>query len=141
VSEENVELARRVFALWNVAMTEPDEAVWRAALREMMEQYHPEAELDYARTTPDLVGNREAMGSWIEGARDTYTSLNIEATEFIDAGDAVVMTARFIGQGSASGLTIGGEIAYVTRYRDGQIISTTSFATRREALEAAGLEE
>jgi hypothetical protein len=136
-----VELAQRGFALWTVAMTDPDEAAWREALRDMVELFHPEAELDFTRTTPDIAGGREALASWIEGARDTYRSLDMKATEFIDVRDAVLMTVQFTGHGAASGLTVTGELAYVFRYRNGQTIAATTFATRREALQAVGLEE
>jgi ketosteroid isomerase-like protein len=139
VSQENVDVARRAFALWTEAMTDSDDSVWRAALREMIEQFHPQAELDFTRTTPDLTGDREAMASWVERARDTYASLHIDTTDWLDAGDAVVLTARFTGQGAASGIALTAEIAYVVRCRDGQIVSETSFSSRQEALGAAGL--
>ena len=80
------------------------------------------------------------MATWREGARNTYTSLRIDATDFVDAGDVVTMTVHVTGRGAASRITMGAEITYVLRCRDGQLISATTFAARREALESVGLE-
>jgi hypothetical protein len=72
MSQENVEAIRRGFELWNIAMGGGDEASRQTALRQMVEQYHPNAELDYSRTLPDFlpIRGRKAMVSWTEGARE-----------------------------------------------------------------------
>jgi ketosteroid isomerase-like protein len=143
MSQENVEAIRRGFELWNVAMGGGDEARRQTALRQMVEEYHPNAELDYSRTLPDFLPTRgrKAMVSWTEGAREAFGEVRIEPVEYVDAGDAVVVQVRMLVKGTSSGASVGGKFVYVFRYQDEQIISATSYVTMREALEAAGLAE
>jgi ketosteroid isomerase-like protein len=144
MSQENVELVRRGFELWNVAAGDPDERTWRVAMAEMLAGYHPEAELDFSRTLPDFptTGDvSEAMTAWVEGARGSFTEVRIEATDLIDAGDAVVAGMRISGEGAISGVKIESEFFYTFRFREGQIVAATTYVTRREALKAVGLEE
>jgi ketosteroid isomerase-like protein len=143
LSRENVEILRRGFELWNVAAGDPDERTWRVAMVEMLAAYHPEAELDFSRTVPDFptagdVG--EAMTAWVEGARATFTEVRIEPTDLIDGGDVVVAGMRIAGEGTLSGVKIEAEFFYTFRFREGQVVAATTYVTRREALQAVGLE-
>ena len=140
MSQENVEAIRRGFELWNIAMGGGDETSRRTALRQMVEEYHPDAELDYGRTLPDFLptSGREAMVSWTEGAREAFGEVQIDPVEYVDAGDAVVVRVRMLAKGTSSGASVSGEFVYVFRYRDEQVISATSYLTMREALQAGG---
>jgi ketosteroid isomerase-like protein len=143
MSEENVEAIRRGFELWNVAMGGGDEASRQTALRQMVEAYHPDAELDFSRTLPDFspTRGRKAMISWTEGAREAFGEVRIEPVEYVDAGDAVVVRVRMLARGTSSGANVGGEFIYVFRDQDQQVISATTYRTMRNALEAVGLAE
>ncbi len=143
MSEENVEMTRRGFELWNIAMGAGDEETRRSALGEMVEQYHADAELDFGRTLPDFAPTRgrEAMISWTEGVREVLGAVRVEALEYIDAGDAVVARVRIEAQGAASGASTGAEFVYLFRFRAQQVTAATTYATRAEALKAAGLAE
>jgi ketosteroid isomerase-like protein len=142
MSQENVEAIRRGFELWNVAMGDGDEATRETALRQMVEEYHPDAELDYSRTLPDFLPTRgrKAMVSWTLGAREAFGEVRVEPVEYVDAGDAVVVQVRMLVKGTSSGASVGGKFVYVFRYQDKQVISATSYLTMREALDAVGLE-
>ena len=141
MSQENVEATRRGFELWNVAIGGADEERQRTALRQMVEEYHPDAELDYSRTLPDFppTRGRQAIISWTEGAREALGEVRIEPVEYVDAGDAVVVQVRMLAKGTSSGANVGGEFVYVFRYRDEQVISATSYLTMRQAFKAIGL--
>ena len=143
MSQENVEQLRLGFQLWNAALNEPDEATWRAITAEVSNAYHPEAQIDFSRTVPDfpMTNPREAMTAWVEGARGTFAEVRVEPTEFIDAGDTVLAVMRISGKGTMSGAEISSDFVYVFRYRDNEIIATTTYTTRQEAIEAVGLEE
>jgi SnoaL-like domain len=143
MSQENVEASRRGFELWNVAMGDGDEASRQTALRQMVEEYHPNAELDYSRTLPDFLPTlgRKAMVSWTQGAREAFGEVRIKPVEYVDAGDAVVVQVRMQAKGASSGAGVGGEFVYLFRYQDKQVISATSYLTMREALEAVELAE
>jgi ketosteroid isomerase-like protein len=119
-----VEATRRGFELWNVAMGGDDEATRQTALRQMVEEYHPNAELDYSRTLPDFLPTRgrKAMVSWTQGAREAFGEVRVEPVEYVDAGDAVLVQVRMLAKGMSSGASVGGEFVYVFRYQDEQVI-------------------
>jgi ketosteroid isomerase-like protein len=143
MSEQNVESLRHGFELWNVASSDPDEKVWRAAMDEMVAAYHPDAKIDFSRTLPDFPATtvKEAMAAWIESARGIFTDVKLEPTDIIDTGEAVVAGMRVTGKGSLSGLSVDAEVFYVFGFRDGQVVTATTYTTRREALADVGLEE
>ncbi len=144
MSQEKVAVIRRGFGLWNVAMRQDvDEPTRQSALRQMVEAYHPDAELDYSRTLPDFspIRGSEAMVAWTERAREAFGDVNIEPIEYVEADDAVVARVRMTAKGTSSGAAVGGEFVYVFRYRDERIFSAVSYLTMREALTAAGLAE
>jgi ketosteroid isomerase-like protein len=141
MSQENVEAIRRGFELWNLAMGDADDASRETALRQMADEYHPNAELDYSRTLPDFLPTRgrKAMVTWTQGAREAFGEVSIEPVEYVDAGDAVVVRVRMLAKGTSSGARVGGEFVYVFRHQGKQVMSATSYLTMREALETVGL--
>jgi ketosteroid isomerase-like protein len=142
MSQETVELARHGFALWNAAIDGTDAARSRAALRELIAMYHPDAVLDYTRTLPDFPASRgtEAIRAWTSETRGVFTSVYFEPLDFIDTSDAVVVPVRVAGEG-VSGARVTTEMAYVYRFRGGKVIAATGFTNLAEALKAVGLEE
>lgn len=141
MSHENVEMTRRGFELWNIAMGASDDESRRSALEQMAENYHPDAELDFRRTLPDFAPTRgrEAMISWTEGAREALGAVRIAPLEYVDAGDAVMVRVRLSAQGASSGASTGAEFVYVFRFRAQQVIAATTYTTRAQALEAVRL--
>jgi ketosteroid isomerase-like protein len=141
MSSERIMQSRRGFELWTLASSDVDEATRSAALQEMIEMYHPDAEMDCTRTLPDFpIGRaRAAMVTWVEGSREAYSSVLYEATEYIEAGeDVFVVAAHVSARGAISGAPMESDFAYLVRYRGEQIISATTYPTLREALDAAG---
>jgi ketosteroid isomerase-like protein len=141
MSEQKVDALRRGFELWSVALSDPDETTWRAAMAEMVESYHPDALVDFSRTVPDFPAAeaRAAMTSWVEDARGTFSAVHVEPTEMVDGGDAVMAAMRITGVGTLSGATMEAPFFYVFRYRGEQVISATTYKSRDEALAALGL--
>jgi ketosteroid isomerase-like protein len=138
MSEQNVAALRQGFERWNIALSDPDETTWRAAMAEMISGYHPEAHIDFSRTVPDFPNAmaQEAMASWIEDARGTFTGANVTATEILDGGDAVMAVVHITGIGTLSGAELAADFFYVFRYRGERIISATTYISREEALAA-----
>jgi ketosteroid isomerase-like protein len=62
-----------------------------------------------------------------------------DAFEFIDAGEKVVVLARAVGTGKASGIAIVQDEAHLWTIREGELLLGVSDLDRAEALEAAGL--
>ena len=61
--------------------------------------------------------------------------------ELIDAGDRVVALVRLAATGRGSGIEVTQRFATVLTLREGKVVKLISYATRAEALEAAGLSE
>jgi uncharacterized protein len=71
----------------------------------------------------------------------TWEDPTVEHLELIDAGDSVVNVFRWSGRGRTSGVPTEGVFFGVYDLRDGKIARYRQYATRAEALEAAGLSE
>jgi ketosteroid isomerase-like protein len=144
MSQENVERVQLGFDLWNASLSDADGARRDRAISQLTAAYHPEATIDFSRTTPDLGSTTgpAAMLRWMDGARGLFEHVQIEPTDFIDAGDAVLVATRITASGSSSGAPVTFEYAYVFRYNDaGQVIAAISYATMAEARDAVGLAE
>ena len=74
---------------------------------------------------------------WDEAWEEAETTLE----EVIGHGDRVFVAARFHGRGRASGVEVETRLYEVYTVRDGKVLRIDEYATRDEALEAAGLEE
>jgi hypothetical protein len=141
MSQENVEKAKLGFELWNASLTDVDGARRDQAIDRLKAAYHPEATIDFSRTTPDFGSTTgpDAMLNWMNGARGLFDHVQIEATELIDAGHAVVVATRITATGSTSGVPVQFEYAYLFRYnKAGEVTAAISYPTMAEALEAVG---
>ena len=74
---------------------------------------------------------------WDEAWEEAETTLE----EVIGHGDRVFVAARFHARGRASGVEVETRLYEVYTVRDGKVLRIDEYATRDEALEAAGLEE
>ena len=66
-------------------------------------------------------------------------TVSVERIEELD--DRVLTLGTFHGKGGGSGVEVNAEAAWLHTVRDGLIVRLCSFATWKEALEAAGLRE
>jgi ketosteroid isomerase-like protein len=132
MSQENVELVRRGFEAWEVgdlsgllALLDDDLVTRRLAPMPDPGTWHgPE-------------GLLEVAAEWME-AFDEFT---MKAEEFIDARDVVVVRVAQGGRGGGSGARVTGTFWFVYGMRDGKVVALDMYATRGQALEAAGLSE
>ena len=117
---------------------------WTAALAVL----DPEMEMDMTRLpVPGLAGVytglEDVAGFW-RAWLDAWGSLGeFEDMEIVEAGDQIVFwTTRQTMSGKGSGIAIDmPEYAWTATLRDGRIVKATIFMSRKEAFEAAGLEE
>jgi ketosteroid isomerase-like protein len=86
-----------------------------------------------------VVRGLEGVKAWF-GEIFMSFDLRVEADEFVDAGDSVVVVFRQIARGRASGAELTSRFA-VYGFRDGKISSVDGYRTRADALEAVGLRE
>jgi ketosteroid isomerase-like protein len=110
---------------------------WDAAL----EVAAPDFVLDMSRAIgPEQRGmyDLEKLRSFLEDLRGTFDSFQIEADEFIDAGEQVVVPTTSHGRGRG-GIEVTARTASVYTLRDGAVTRLVMYQERREALEAVGL--
>jgi ketosteroid isomerase-like protein len=85
---------------------------------------------------------KEAVRAYYQDWADTFDQLTIEPIEMIDAGeDQVVSVSQLRGRAKQSGIETNLTYAVLNTIRDGKIARGREYATRDEALEAAGLSE
>jgi ketosteroid isomerase-like protein len=130
MSQENVEIVRAGMDAFN-------REDWDAAL----EVAAPDFVLDMSRAIgPEQRGmyDLEKLRSFLEDLRGTFDSFQIEADEFIDAGEQVVVPTTSHGRGRG-GIEVTARTASVYTLRDGAVTRLVMYQERREALEAVGL--
>ena len=134
MSQENVEIVRRYY-----------EAYAQGGFDRLMEYWSDDLDHRAARDGVDDPGPirgknamRKHIGDWI----DTFDEFWFEAVELIDAGEeTVVAVERFGGRAKLSGVETDQTSGVVLTIREGKIARCREYATRAEALEAAGLRE
>ena len=127
MSEENLELVRRIYDAWD---------------REESARDFIAADVEYVNPSYAVEpGSRRGRKSFAV-VRDTYGDFKLRVERFIDTnGDDVVVLAQYTGSGRGSGVPVAGEHGYVWTVRDGLAVRFQWFQSHREALEAAGLSE
>jgi|SRR3954452_6421431 ketosteroid isomerase-like protein len=127
MSREDVEVVRRLFA----ALDDQD---WEEALG----AFDPEVEWSPTEGTfhgPE--GVVMSLAEWLE----PWDEHQIEAEEFLKAGDHVLAVIHLTGRVAGSGMEIDQRFFQVYTVREGRIVRMAEFVTRAEALEAAGIQE
>src|SRR5262245_13324708 len=86
------------------------------------------------------IRGKRALRAYLEDWIDTFDGYRIEPVELIDGGDdRVVAVLRFGGRAKRSGIEVDQTMGVVFEIRDGRIARGREYATRDEALEAAGM--
>lgn len=132
MSKENIEIVRGLIEAW-------DRGDYSAAL----DSIDPEIEVDLALETHldgtyrGHAGLAEMLGAfWAE-----FEGRRFEIEEAIPAGSDVVLGVRFHGRGKRSGVEIEMPAWHVWHMREGKAVRWRVLRSKREALEAAGIEE
>jgi uncharacterized protein len=132
MSRENVEVLRRIYQEWAKGNARIDMSV-----------YDPNFVYISQATDPDPGPH---MG--LEATRDYYRRFlaswedwRIEASEFREVGNSIVVHARRSGIGRASRVPLEDHSFHVWTFRGGKIIRMDVFEQETEALEAVGLRE
>jgi ketosteroid isomerase-like protein len=124
MSEENVELVRRIHERWG-----REESI-RELVADDLEYVNP----TYAVEPGTRIG-RDSFGS----VRETYPNFVFHPQRYVDAGDDVVVLGRYTAAGGASGIELEGDHGYVWTVNDGIAVRFRWFQSHAEALEAAGV--
>ena len=137
MSQENVELVRRGFELFNEGGPEAmiSAGIWSS---EIVWDVTPSGipGLGTYRGHEEL---KRFFEEWFSAF--PFDEWEVEVEEVIDAGDRIISISRQHGRGASSGVVAELEVAQVTTLRDGQIVRIDNYLDRAKALEAAGLED
>ena len=134
MSQENVEIVREV-----VESFRGGDQTTTARLVDPEVEFHgtvgglEEGRIAHGQSQIDQTFEAEDLEAWEER--------RLEAEEFIDAGDNVVVLLHEYRRGRGSGVELETDTAVVVAVRDGRVIRVQGYMDRRAALEAAGLRE
>jgi ketosteroid isomerase-like protein len=140
MSQENVELVRRAFEVFNrtYAAGTPD-------LSELLDFLDPD--IEWVPIMAILEGTtyhgHEGMRQWIEEVKRDWVAFEPRPEEFRDLGDDRILALgawRAQGRGGDALLDIP-QAAWLIQIRNGKIVRLQTFTERKKALEAAGLSE
>ena len=133
MSQENVEIVRRLIEAWN--RNEPDRVIGIL---------DPGVVLDATRrlVNPKTYTGIQGMRRMLADSQEVWEEFRMEPDELVDAGDRVVAIGRWVGKGKGSGIEVQQPVADVFTLHDGRVVrAELGFTDRAEALEAAGLSE
>ena len=129
MSQENAEIVKAGLDAYN-----------REDWGELLGYLAPDFVLDMSRSIGPQRGIYELpqMRSYLEDFAATFESVRIDAEEFIEAGELIVMpnTAHVRGR---DGIEAAARTAFVLTVRDGALARMVMYQGRQEALEAVGL--
>jgi ketosteroid isomerase-like protein len=134
MSEENVEIVRR---LWDAWERRDSEAALALCAPEIEVTSHTRLGTFFTRAYRGHAGVKRFFQEFIESFDDFYA----HAADFTAAGPDVIAHVTYGGRGKESGATVERSHWMLYRLREGRIVSQDSYDSRDEALEAAGLSE
>ena len=136
MSQENVEIVTRAVASFNRWVADPD--------AEPFEQlFHPDIEFHTYPDSPEAGVYRGAdeVIRYNQRLFGQFESVRVELDEVLPAGDHVALISRqhAVPKGGQAAIVV--QVVEVWKIRDGLLAERRTFATRRDALKAVGLEE
>jgi uncharacterized protein len=132
MSQENVELVRRIYDRWAEGDFQAGRELFDPDITTVWAQDFPTAGTYHG---PD--GHAAAMREWLSA----WTNLTLEAERFVDVGDSVVVPFVVRARGRESGAEVERRWAHVWTLHDGRVVRFEVHLETREALEAVGLAE
>jgi ketosteroid isomerase-like protein len=142
MSEENVEVVRRILEVWR-GEGPPKGDRFR---RDLLSSGLLDAEIEWVNP-PDAVepGVRRGIEAFARAAQavtDTFDGVRLEVDEIIlDAGERVVLLATMHVRGRGSSAEVAIQLGHIWTIREGKAVRFEWFNDADQALEAAGLSE
>jgi ketosteroid isomerase-like protein len=132
MSQENVELVRRLYA-----------AIECRDMTQVLEIWDPQVEWREAEGHPYADGNPylgpeqilEGVFSRLGGEWEGFTA---HPQEYLDAGDVVVVLGRYTGTYKETGRVLDAQIAHVYRLRDGRVVAFQQYTDTAQFLAVTG---
>jgi ketosteroid isomerase-like protein len=142
MSQENVEIVRQFYEV-SFGRTLPETADPEEVAPQFWAHLAPDFELHERPELPDARVYRgpEEAKEFFRKTQQVFAEARWEPQEFIDLGHAVVVVAKVVAVGRGSDVRTEMDETDVYWFRDGMIVRLEGFATKEEALKAAGLRE
>jgi ketosteroid isomerase-like protein len=122
----NADLIRPIYEEWS-----------RGNIQPRFDVYDEHMEWGWSDEFPDIAGVYEdprnpnpRLRMWLSG----WENWRIEAEEYLEFGDWVVVLTSYHGRGKGSGIDLHQEGAHVFQVRDGKIVRLEVFASREKAI-------
>ena len=132
MSQENVEIVRRVFDAFN-----------RRDIAAFLELLDPDVE--WVPVLAVLEGSvyrgHADIRRWIKDLDTDWEFFEVYHEELRDLGDRVLVSGHWRARGRASGIEVENPGTYLYEIKGGKVASMRTFTDRVEALEAVGLSE
>ena len=132
MSQENVEVVRRIFEGWAAGDFARQVTDLDADVVFIVRQPFPE---------PVRAFGQEEIRDYTRRLLDNFEGYAVRATELQAAGDTVVVDAVQSGTGKASHIEMAQQFFMLFTFRGTKIVRIEAILDRAEALEAAGLSE
>jgi ketosteroid isomerase-like protein len=139
MSEENVEIAQRLWEEFQAGLERGDPGAW----------FDPEAvadDFEWIVSTPldgrSVWRGREGFVEFMRTWTEQFDDWSIRVERWIDAGeDRVVALTHQTATGKGSGVPVELNLGQVWEFEAGRVARTRAYLDHKEALEAAGLRE
>jgi ketosteroid isomerase-like protein len=144
MSQENVEIVRRAYDANNlIGRTSGEFLDPEKVVPDFWAHLAPDVELHERHELPDarVYRGRAEAKEFFRKTQDVFSEIRWEPQEFIDLGHAVVVDTRVFATGRGSEVPTEFAETDVFWFTDGMIHRLQGFATKADALKAAGLPE
>src|SRR2546428_6512581 len=131
MSQQNVEVVRAVYDCWR-------QGDFRATANKVAPDF--EWKQVHGVVEPGSHVGADASRA-LRSIFEVYEDLCVEAEEYVDAGDTIVVVARAHGTARGSGLHMDQRLAQAWTVLDGIPARMEQYPSREDALEAVGLSE
>jgi len=133
VSQENADLSRRLFELFNERELD---AFW--SLIDANVEWHSRADEPDA----DVYQGEESFGRYVDGWTEMFPDVRLEfAGEAVDLGDQVIIPTLLVGTARATGIEVREPYSFLVKISEHKIVLVREFHNNAEALTAASLQE
>src|SRR4051794_8289913 len=133
MSQENVKVVRWAVSAFDQGLSNLRLDVWDEEC-ELVPAMAGTVEADAYRGHAGLRRYSEEMGK-------SFSEVHLDDREYRDLGERVLVLYRLRVRGHDSGVVLDQPGAALYGLRDGKIVNCRSYLSRRDAFEAAGLEE
>jgi ketosteroid isomerase-like protein len=137
MSQENVEVVRRIYEAWIARDYETVVSAYDAEIR-----LNPDPEASWVGMDENYLGH-EGVRRYLRAVYEAFEDYRPEIEQIIDVGEGRVLTlAVEHGRGRGSGAQVqAARTAHLWTLRNGKAVQIDLFLDRKRALEAVGLSE